>query len=93
MLIVGGVAIGVACGYAASALIGRFIEGELGVAASFLTAWGSYIVGERLGVSGVLATVACGIVMGWRQHASHRRRAAVQVAGRLGRHRPSSSRA
>ena len=70
LLIVGGVAVGVACGYFASALIGRFLDGELGIAASFLTAWVSYILGERLGVSGVLATVACGIVMGWRQHAS-----------------------
>ena len=70
LLIVGGVVTGVACGYAASALIGRFLDGELGIAASFLTAWGSYILGERLGVSGVLATVACGIVMGWRQHGS-----------------------
>ena len=69
VLVLGGVALGVVCGYAASALIGRFLRAELGVAASFLTAWGSYIVGERLGVSGVLATVACGIVMGWRQHA------------------------
>lgn len=69
LLILGGVAIGVVCGYGASSLIGRFLDGELGVAASFLTAWGSYILGERLGVSGVLATVACGIVMGWRQHA------------------------
>ena len=69
LLILGGVALGVACGYAASALIGRFLDGELGVAASFLTAWGSYILGERLHVSGVLATVACGIVMGVRQHA------------------------
>lgn len=70
LLILGGVALGIACGYLASALIARFLEGELGVAAGFLTAWGSYILGERLGVSGVLATVACGIVMGWRQHLS-----------------------
>ena len=70
LLILGGVAVGIACGYAASALIGRFLDGELGVAASFLTAWGSYILGERLHVSGVLATVACGIVMGGRQDAS-----------------------
>ncbi len=68
LLIMGGVAVGVACGYGASALIARFLDSELGVAASFLTAWGSYILGERLGVSGVLATVACGIVMGLRQH-------------------------
>ncbi len=70
LLILGGVAVGIACGYGASALIGRYLDGELGVAASFLTAWGSYILGERLGVSGVLATVSCGIVMGWRQHAT-----------------------
>ena len=70
LLILGGVAVGLAFGYAASALIGRFLDGELGVAASFLAAWGSYILAERLHVSGVLATVACGIVMGWRQHAS-----------------------
>ena len=69
LLISGGIAIGVACGYGASTLIGRFLDRELGIAASFLTAWGSYILGEGLGVSGVLATVACGIVMGWRQHA------------------------
>ena len=70
LLVLGGVAVGIASGYAASALIGRYLDGELGVAASFLTAWGSYILGEHLHVSGVLATVACGIVMGWRQHST-----------------------
>ena len=70
LLVVGGAALGIACGYAASYLIGRFLDGELGIAASFLAAWGSCILGERLEVSGVLATVACGIVMGWRQHAT-----------------------
>lgn len=69
LLILGGAALGVLCGFAASTLIGRFLDGELGIAASFLTAWGSYILGEQLGVSGVLSTVACGIVMGVRQHA------------------------
>ncbi len=69
MLVIGGVIVGVACGFAASFAIGRILEGELGVATSFLAAWGSYILGERLHLSGVLATVACGIVMGLRQHA------------------------
>jgi len=68
-LIVGGVLIGVVCGFAASFLTGRYLDGELGVTASFLAAWGSYILGESVHVSGVLATVCCGIIMGWRQHA------------------------
>jgi CPA1 family monovalent cation:H+ antiporter len=38
------------------------------VIASFLAAWVSYIAGDRLHVSGVLTTVACGVVMGGRQH-------------------------
>jgi len=69
-LVLGGVLIGLACGFAASFATGFLFDGELGVAASFLAAWGSYILGETLGVSGVLATVVCGIVMGWRQHKS-----------------------
>jgi CPA1 family monovalent cation:H+ antiporter len=69
VLVVGGVALGLACGFAASAVIGRILDGELGVIAGFLAAWGSYILGDALHVSSVLATVACGIVMGWRQHA------------------------
>ena len=69
LLILGGVVVGVACGYVASTATGRFLDGELGVTASFLASWGSYILGEALGVSGVLSTVFCGIIMGWRQHA------------------------
>jgi monovalent cation/hydrogen antiporter len=38
------------------------------VIASFLAAWAAYIIGEAMHVSGVLATVACGLVMGWRRH-------------------------
>ena len=35
---------------------------------TFLNAWISYIAAEKLGVSGVLSTVACGIILGWKQH-------------------------
>lgn len=68
-LAVGGIAAGAACGVAASALLKRLHDPHLITAASFLIAWGSYIGGEAAHVSGVLATVACGLVMGWRQHA------------------------
>jgi len=67
-LVIGGVLVGAACGFATSFATGYIFQGELGVTASFLAAWGSYIVGDALGVSGVLATVVCGIIMGWRQH-------------------------
>ena len=50
-------------------LLGRLRDPTLSVIASFLAAWAAYIVGEALYVSGVLTTVACGLVMGWRQHA------------------------
>ncbi|MBX3584982.1 MAG: sodium:proton antiporter [Rhizobiaceae bacterium] len=68
LLVAGGLAVGVACGFLASVATGFVVSGELGVTTSFLAAWGSYILGDGLGVSGVLATVACGIIMGWRQH-------------------------
>ena len=65
---VGGVVAGAAIGWAGSSLIGRLRDPTLAVVASLLLAWGSYIAGERLHVSGVLTTVAAGLVLGWRQH-------------------------
>jgi CPA1 family monovalent cation:H+ antiporter len=35
---------------------------------SLLLGWAAYIGAEALSFSGVLATVACGLVVGWRQH-------------------------
>ena len=67
-LALGGVAAGVAFGWLVTLLLGRLRDPSLSVIASFLAAWAAYIVGEKLHVSGVLATVACGLVMGWRQH-------------------------
>lgn len=67
-LSVGGIAAGIAIGFFAIAVTRRLRDSDLIIIWSFLTAWLSYIVGEKLGVSGVLCTVACGMVMGWRQH-------------------------
>jgi CPA1 family monovalent cation:H+ antiporter len=69
VLALGGVAAGVAFGWLVTLLLGRLRDPTLSVIASFLAAWAAYIVGEALYVSGVLTTVACGLVMGWRQHA------------------------
>jgi Na+/H+ antiporter len=68
VLAAGGIVVGVAFGFLASWAIARISEAELSVVATFLVAWGSYIAGDRLHLSGVLSTVACGMVMGWRQH-------------------------
>ena len=67
-LAAGGVAAGVAFGWLVTLLLGRLRDPTLSIIASFLAAWVAYIFGEALHVSGVLATVACGLVMGWRQH-------------------------
>jgi CPA1 family monovalent cation:H+ antiporter len=67
-LVAGGVPIGLAIGLVASSLIGKLDDSELGVATGFLAAWGSYLLADQADVSGVIATVVCGIVMGWRQH-------------------------
>ena len=67
-LAVGGVAAGAALGWVVMAALTRLRDPALVATGSLLAAWGSYIVGERLHVSGVLCTVACGIVMGIRQH-------------------------
>src|SRR5271168_262611 len=68
VLAVGGVATGLAFGYAISFLLSRLRESQLTIIATFLVAWASYMLGDFLRVSGVLATVSCGLLMGWRQH-------------------------
>ena len=68
-LAIGGVVVGLIMGWFITLALGRLKDPTLSVVASFLGAWASYIVGEALHVSGVLTTVACGLVIGWRQHA------------------------
>jgi CPA1 family monovalent cation:H+ antiporter len=70
VLAIGGVLAGVAFGYVASCVLVRLHETQisLNIVGSFLAAWTSYILGDAMHVSGVLATVTCGLVMGWRQH-------------------------
>jgi Na+/H+ antiporter len=67
-LAIGGVVVGFAFGWLMTALLIRMRDPTLTVISSFLAAWVSYIVGEQLHVSGVLSTVTCGLVMGWKQH-------------------------
>jgi Na+/H+ antiporter len=67
-LSLGGVAAGLLFGLMASVLLQRLRDPTLSIIGSLLMAWASYIGADAVGVSGVLSTVACGLVMGWRQH-------------------------
>jgi CPA1 family monovalent cation:H+ antiporter len=67
-LSVGGVLAGLAFGAIASVMLKRLRDPTLSALGSVLVAWASYIGAEAIAVSGVLSTVTCGLVMGWRQH-------------------------
>ena len=70
VLAAGGVAMGVASGFLAVFLLSRLHAPQLAIVGSLLAAWVSYVAAEKLHVSGVLATVCCGLVVGSRQHAT-----------------------
>jgi Na+/H+ antiporter len=62
----GGVAIGIAVGFLVVALLRRLENLELESAITVLSVYGSYVVAEELDVSGILAVVATGFVVGRR---------------------------
>ena len=64
----GGIIVGIVYGQAAAFVLSRFREPHLNIVGGLLGAWGAYMVGDLLHVSGVLSTVSCGLVLGWRQH-------------------------
>ncbi|HYZ24072.1 MAG TPA: Na+/H+ antiporter, partial [Rhodopila sp.] len=68
LLAIGGVVVGLVCGYLGTVLFARLRDPILTTIGSFLLGWAAYIGAEALGFSGVLSTVACGLVVGWRQH-------------------------
>lgn len=68
LLALGGAAVGLAVGYAWVLVLPRLGDDMLVVASSVLLCWAAYIAGEALHVSGVIATVAAGLVFGWYQH-------------------------
>ncbi|NYH15391.1 Na+/H+ antiporter [Paraburkholderia bryophila] len=68
VLALGGVAVGVVIGFVVVRLLRLLDDGYLIITASILSPWISYIAGDMLGVSGVIATVSCGMMLGWYQH-------------------------
>lgn len=60
----GGVLVGLVVGLAAVAVAGTSDDHLVETALTAVSAFGSFLVAQRIGASGVLATVAAGIVMG-----------------------------
>ena len=62
----GGILVGLAVGWVASWLHSHVDDPPVEVTLSFLTPFVAYISAERIGVSGVLAVVTAGLLLGWR---------------------------
>jgi monovalent cation:H+ antiporter, CPA1 family len=60
----GGLAVGLGIGYAASAIHRLLDDHLIEITLSTIVAYGSFLLGQRLGMSGVVACVAAGIVVG-----------------------------
>ncbi|MDB5633226.1 MAG: Na+/H+ antiporter [Tardiphaga sp.] len=67
-LATGGVLAGAAFACVTIFVVKRIRDSDLVIIWTFLNAWISYIAAEKLGVSGVLSTVTCGMILGWQQH-------------------------
>lgn len=68
VLAVGGALVGAAVGAVWALIVRRLGDDYLIIAATCLLSWTSYILGEQLHVSGVIATVTTGLIAGWHQH-------------------------
>jgi Na+/H+ antiporter len=62
----GGVAIGLAVGWLASETRRRLDDPPIEIVVSLVTGFAAYLPAEAMGVSGVLAAVVAGLVVGWR---------------------------
>jgi CPA1 family monovalent cation:H+ antiporter len=62
----GGIAFGIAIAFVVEQIRRRVHDGDIEIPLSVLTPYAAYIPADRLHVSGVLATVACGVYLGWR---------------------------
>ncbi|MDE1995555.1 MAG: Na+/H+ antiporter [Rhizobiaceae bacterium] len=68
LLAIGGVLVGVVVGTAWVKFVRKLGDEYLIIASTTLLAWISYLLGEFLHVSGVLATVTTGLILTWHQH-------------------------
>ena len=68
LLVLGGIGVGLATGAVWSFLVRRLTDEVLIIVVTTLSNWVGYLVAEALGVSGVIAVVTGGLVLGWQQH-------------------------
>ncbi len=68
LVAVGGVAIGAAAGAIWIFVARRLRDRMLVVLANVGLCWAAYLAGEAVHVSGVIATVTAGLILGWYQH-------------------------
>jgi len=61
----GGVAFGLVVGWVVERIRRHVHDAEIEILMSLLTPYAAYLPAERMQVSGVLATVACGVYLGW----------------------------
>jgi Na+:H+ antiporter len=64
LIVGGGVLVGVAIGMAASQITRRIDEPMIEITLTTIAAYGSFVIGEQLGYSGVIATVVSGMICG-----------------------------
>jgi len=62
--VVGGAAVGVLFGYACSRLMQKIDDPEIEITLTTILAYGSYLLAQSLHLSGVIATVAAGLMIG-----------------------------
>jgi Na+/H+ antiporter len=62
----GGIAVGLAVGWVVAEVRRRLDDPPVEITISLATGYAAYLPAEQLGLSGVLAAVAAGIVLGWR---------------------------
>ncbi len=63
-LVIGGIALGFGLGYLVSRFLARIEDYLIEISLTVVLAWGSYLLGEYLGVSGVITVVVAGLVLG-----------------------------
>lgn len=64
----GGVAVGLIAGWVVRKVIERQTDPTLTILITLLGGYGGYVLGDELGVSGVLAAVLYGLYLGWHSH-------------------------
>ena len=77
-LSVGGIAFGIVVGLVVERVRRRVHDAEIEIPISLLTPYLAYIPAELMHVSGILATVACGVFLGWRSEGIFRAEVRLQ---------------